>query len=683
MPPVVRVEDRIELVATKNYPYATFPFENFNPIQSRLFEYYDKKNNCIVASSTASGKTVIAELFLAHEIRKNGGKGLYLVPMKALAQEKIDDWTSKEHHFGDLKVSICTGDYRLTPARKAELEAADLIIMTSEMLSSRCRNLKSERSEFLKKVGVLVSDEVHLLTVPGRGDHLEVGLMKFTEMNPDCRLVLLSATMPNVEEISDWVSYILTKKDTVLLKSKYRPCPLNIHYEKYTEGNTYDETEKQKVNLAMQIIEYYPDDKFIIFCHTKRTGEMMKKALINEGITCDFHSADLSKDKRISLENKFKKDKNFRILVATSTIAWGVNLPSRRVIILGVHRGLNELDTWDIWQMVGRSGRPLYDPVGDAYILLPEKFYNEFKEKIRKPQKIVSQMLEPDVSESESNKKHHKVLAFHIVSEIHQENITTKEDVNHWYSRSLACFQDNAELPENVVSDTLDSLKKCGAIWEEDGKYTATSVGKIASMFYYSPFDVSDLKKNFNALFDNNKDNDDVWLSYALGNIDTNRGWIVSKAEREEMSGYASQIRMIPGKHFEGAVKAGFAYYVALNSLPATFLNSTIRTIQSDFPRLNQVLQALDGFTGKWNKKNWFKELQLRLTYGVKGHLVGLCQLPNIGKVKATKLWNAGVKNIDDVLNNSNLLKTVAGLKSDKVDEVLAEAKKLKMLSAL
>jgi replicative superfamily II helicase len=671
MPPITQVADSKVLVDTLTFPYAKFPFEKFNVVQSTIVDYYDKDNNLIIATATSSGKTVVGEMCLSYEIRKRGGKGLYLVPLKALAQEKIDDWTDKSHHFGDLKISICTGDYRLTAERKAELDDADLIIMSYEMFNSRVRNIGSERSEFLLKVGTLVADEVHLLTVPNRGDHLEAGLMKFTELNPNCRLIFLSATLPNVDEISNWVSFILNHKQTILLKSTYRPCPLNLHYEKYFDGErNYYDNEAQKVNMALEIVEYYPDDKFLIFSHTKGTCDLMKNALKSAGIKCEVHNADLDKTKRTKIEKEFKTDKDLRVIVATSTLAWGLNLPARRVIILGVHRGLDEVAIYDITQMVGRAGRPAFDPAGDAYILLPERTYDMHRARIKKPQLIQSQMLAQAA-------EHHKVLAFHLVSEIHQENIKDRSDVHHWYERSLACFQSN-DLNDVIVDNTLDLLKKCGAIWEEDGKLTTTAIGKIASLFYYSPFDVSDLKRNFTHLFDENKQSDDLWLSVALSNIDTHKFNIVSKAERDEMSLFANQVKTrFPGAVNEPCVKAAFAYHQMLNGLSNPVLQSLTRTLQFDFPRLNQVLQALDGFGGKWAKKSWWNELQLRINYGVKGPMLTLCQLPNIGKARATKLWNAGIRSLLDIVVDPVRVKKLTGLKEDKVKEIILEAKSL------
>ena len=438
MPPIKKVTDQNELVETKQFPYAIFSFEKFNPVQSRVVEFYDQDVNAVIAAATSAGKTVIAELFLAHELKVRGGKGLYLGPLKALTQEKVDDWTG-DHHFKGQKISICSGDYRLTENRKKELEEANLILMTSEMLNSRCRNDKSENNQFLRGIGTIIVDESHLLTVPNRGDHLEVGLMKFTKINPNARIIFLSATMPNVEEISDWLSYSLTGKETYLLESRYRPCPLTVFYEKCWDGaGSYENNEISKTQHALSLVQSYPEDKFLIFTHTKRTGELMKRQLKMIGIDCEFHNADLDKEKRIELQNRFKSDSKFRCIIATSTLAWGLNLPARRVIILGCTRGLSDVDNFDIQQMSGRAGRIGLDPRGDCYILLPQSNYEKYKNKLQKPQKIVSQLLANTGGEN----PHYKVLAFHLVSEIHHGNIKTREDIRSWYSRSLAHWQE-------------------------------------------------------------------------------------------------------------------------------------------------------------------------------------------------------------------------------------------------
>lgn len=321
-PRVISVSDQHQLVPTARFPHARFPFPNFNVVQSRLFESYDKDANCLVAASTSAGKTVCAEMFISHEVRARGGKGMYLSPLKALAEEKKTDWSDPAHHFADLNLSVCTGDYQLTADRRAELEAADVVIMSSEMLNSRCRNHRAENNEWLQRVGTLVVDEAHLLTVEGRGDHLESGLVKFARLCPQARIVLLSATLPNVDEISRWIGR-LTGKDTYLLVSEYRPVPLGIHYVQYPHAFSYRDGEANKVETAMGVIADYPDDKFLVFAHTKDTQKKMAERLLEAGIECEVHNANLDKKKRIEAERRFKTDPALRVVVATSTLAWG------------------------------------------------------------------------------------------------------------------------------------------------------------------------------------------------------------------------------------------------------------------------------------------------------------------------------------------------------------------------
>jgi replicative superfamily II helicase len=662
---VKRLSDKNELIASSDFKHGSYAFSHFNRVQSRVFEVHNRECNCVIAAPTGVGKTVCAEMFMADEIRRRGGKTIYLAPLRALAKEKIDEWTGEESVFSGLKLAICTGDYRLTDSRKKELEDADVIVMTSEMLSSRCRNMDSEKNEFLKDCGTLVVDESHLLTVPGRGDHLEVGLMKFSKIARNLRIVFLSATMPNVDEIANWVACSLVRKETYLIVSSYRPCPLDIHYEEYEVAETYDQTEDYKVSKAVDIVRKHKSDKFLVFVHSKITGERIRKALEERGIESEFHNADLNKDKRHALENRFKHG-DLRVVVATSTLAWGVNLPSRRVIIAGVHRGMSEVENYDIMQMAGRAGRPGYDPRGDVHILIPDRDPERHVERIGDPKRIESQLL---VSTGKED-PHYKTLAFHIVSEIHHGNISTKDDLHEWYGRSLAYFQ-YEELDDSIADKTLDLLIRVGAIKEVDGKYEVTSVGKVSSMMYYSPFDVADLRRNFKYLFANGLESNDLAVCMALGNVDSIRMGFVSKAEKEEMESFASQVKKAFGEHLESTIKGAHAYYCLLNGLPLGPFASVARGLQMDFDRLASVLSMLDSMAAKWNKSSFFRELSMRISYGVRPELVDLCRIPGVGRVRAERLFAAGFKKPSDLLKNPIAVKKILNMKDEKVKEII------------
>lgn len=668
---LIRLSDQHDLVPTSKFLHGRYSFEEFNRVQSRVFEVHNLDCNCVIAAPTGVGKTICAELFMADEVRRRGGKAIYLAPLRALAKEKIDDWTSEGSVFAGLNIAICTGDYRLTDARRRELEDANLIIMTSEMLSSRCRNMDSEKNEFLRECGTLVVDESHLLTVPGRGDHLEVGLMKFSKIAKDLRVVFLSATMPNVDEIANWVGCSLVRKDTYLIVSDYRPCPLDIHYEEYETGETYSQTEEYKVAKAVDIVKEHKNDKFLVFVHSKVTGERIKKALEERRVEAEFHNADLDKDKRHALESRFKHG-DLRVVVATSTLAWGVNLPSRRVIIAGVHRGMSEVETYDIFQMAGRAGRPGFDPRGDVHILVPDRDSENQIDRLSEAKKIESQLLASTGKED----PHYKTLAFHLVSEIHHGNIVTKSDIHDWYGRSLAYFQ-YEELEDSIVDKTIDLLVRVGAVKDLDGKYEVTSVGKVSSMLYYSPFDVADLRRNFKFLFSRGLEGNDLAVSMALGNVDSIRAGFVSKAEKDEMEEFSSKVNKAFGEQLDSTVKGAHAYFCLLNGYPLGSFASMGRGLQMDFDRLTSVLNLLDSMAAKWGKSSFFRDLSMRVMYGVRPELVGLCRIPGVGRVRAERLYAAGFRTPPDLSKNPQLVKKILNMKDEKVKDIIDEARRL------
>lgn len=678
MPEVIKIGDAEELVSTDKYPHAWWnKFDTFNPVQSKITEIYDQPNNIAIAASTSAGKTVCAELYVAHEAHVRKGRSLYIGPLKALAKEKERDWTDAGHHFFNLKTAICTGDYRLTASRQRELEESDLVVMTPEMLASRCRNHESEKSKFLKGVGTVVFDESHLLTVEGRGDHIEIALMKLTQMNPDIRIVFLSATMPNVDEVCGWLCD-LTGRDTYCLESKYRPVPLNVWYETYYDGEkSYDANEFEKIKTACGIIGYYPDDKFLVFVHTKRTGRKLIEALDGHGIRADFHNADLEAKDREKLEDEFKNGKKLRVIVATSTLAWGLNMPARRVIVTGVDRGLTRVHNYDIQQMIGRCGRYGLDDEGDAYILVPESTKKETIASLRKVEPIRSTLLN-FVGTPEN--PHYKTLAFHVVSEIHQGNVKTKEGFHEWMHRSLAHYQ-NMDYGDDEIDKTLDLLVNYRAIYMKDGEYVCTGVGKVASMFYYSPFDVSHLKRNFQNIFDSSLESEDYAVSMAIGNIDSHMWGICNREEKAAMALYAKNVTGLYGDNFtKAALKTGFAYYNMMKGRKAPALTATTGMLFSDLERTMQVIHAIDGMTAKWGKESFFKTLNLRLRYGAEADLVDLLQIPNIGGTRAKRLRKVGITTLDGVLTlDAKHLAKVCSISVKMAEDTLHAARQIKL----
>jgi superfamily II helicase len=324
----VKPAKEIDLVPTSQFPYLKFKFEHFNPVQSEVFKYYDKDVNCVVAAATSAGKTTVAEMFMAHSISQ-GKKAIFLSPLKAVSQEKYEDWTDSSHDWSKLNISIVTGDYALTDARVEELNKANVIIMTTEMLDSRTRRMLIEKNFWLNDCGVVVCDESHLLCVRDRGDKLESAIMRFTRQNPLCRIVFLSATMSNVDELARWLSSLNNKKSE-LINSDYRPIRLDIYYEPYDDYGNYQTVEQNKIKKTIELglQKYALNQQVLVFVHSKKTGKIIYDMFLNKGIKpneIDYHYGDLDLKTRVNVEKR-TKSKEIKILISTSTLAWGINI---------------------------------------------------------------------------------------------------------------------------------------------------------------------------------------------------------------------------------------------------------------------------------------------------------------------------------------------------------------------
>ena len=173
--------------------------------------------NLVLASPTASGKTLIAELCALKHILEGDGKVLYLTPLRALASEKYEEFrkysaiTKKDGKR--VSVGISTGDY---DSSDPWLERYDIIVATNEKVDSLLRH----RAKWMDEISLVIADEVHLLNEAERGPTLEVVLARLMQTNTDVQILALSATINNVEEIGGWLKadYITTEWRPILLK---------------------------------------------------------------------------------------------------------------------------------------------------------------------------------------------------------------------------------------------------------------------------------------------------------------------------------------------------------------------------------------------------------------------------------------------------------------------------------
>jgi len=157
-------------------------------------------NSILVSVPTASGKTLIAMLAAISHLSKNKSKVIYLTPLRALASEKFEEFKKLEKINGSkIKVAISTGDSNSTDNK---LEDADVIILTNETMDAMMTFQKS----WIYEIGLVDSDEIHLIGDSGRGPTLEMILtrLKTGYVGKKPQIVALSATISNSSLLAEF-----------------------------------------------------------------------------------------------------------------------------------------------------------------------------------------------------------------------------------------------------------------------------------------------------------------------------------------------------------------------------------------------------------------------------------------------------------------------------------------------
>ncbi|HXX05535.1 MAG TPA: DEAD/DEAH box helicase, partial [Candidatus Bathyarchaeia archaeon] len=324
--------------------------------------------NILISAPTASGKTLIAILAIIKQLLDKKGKIVYLSPLKALASEKFSEFKKLERiDFGKkIKIQISTGDY---DQNDKNLGLNDIIILTNEKMDSVIR----QGADWLNEISLVVVDEVHLLGDDDRGPTLEIILTKIMLLPQKPQILALSATVTNADEISNWL-------DCKLVESNWRPVPLwegvydqgvvtmqdrkNFEIETSIRGAPVDlgldslknggqailfaETRARSVSLATKASDAVSKDlnekdkKILANISTKilednEHTELIKNlaTLVKKGVA--FHHAGLNQNCRNVVESEFRSGR-IKLLASTPTLAAGVNLPARRVVIANISR---------------------------------------------------------------------------------------------------------------------------------------------------------------------------------------------------------------------------------------------------------------------------------------------------------------------------------------------------------
>ncbi len=675
--------------------------ELWPPQQKAIEKGLLKGKNLLIVTPTASGKTLLALLAASKALLDRKEKVIYVTPLKALANEKFEEFKGFFNGIyaeagRQIKVTVSTGDdYYVEPS---ELGEFDVIITTNERLDSIIRH----KTKWLSQVGLFVFDEVHLLDDESRGGTLEFVLTEVISWFSKAQILALSATVKNYQEIASWLGLDVVYDD-------WRPVKLiegvayddrliysngdeeiierrgtllqDIVYKELKEGGqclVFAETRKKALELAktlssvskkysqVPLEQSYPEEEE----ETSLTKTL--RALIPLGVA--FHHAGLPASYRKLVENLFRENK-IKVICSTPTLAAGVNLPARTVIINSVYRYNNDyrepIKVTEYKQMAGRAGRPKYDKVGKCIIIAQDEYQVEsYLEKYAfgEPEPIASKLLQKGLSSM--------VLA--LVSIL---GYAREEDILKFFERTLY-YKQKGPLEEQVLS-SIEFLRNNGFIIAvKNGKYKTTPLGDLTSKLYISPRTAISFIRHADKL----KDVEDPTLPIlCLLSSSEDMEPILTSRKKDEV-----EMMQILNENFEleeffdedCSARTFLALYGWVNEFSEQELMDRFAVEPGDLYRLIESARWIVYSYSKLARivgisSNFFELPLIRITKGVKKDIASLASLSGIGRKRARALYEAGYHNLLELSQASEqeLASKVKGISETLSKKIIREAR--------
>ncbi len=655
--------------------------EELYPPQEKGAEDVLEGKSCVFAYPTASGKSLLAYLGIIKKVLEEGGKALYIVPLRALASEKLEDLRRFEEIGIDIGISM--GNY---DNPDPSLKEHDVIVATSEKADSLLRH----NVDWLSELNCVVADEVHLVNDRERGATLEVTLSKLQQANPDAQIIALSATIRNSEMIADWLN-------AEHYKSEWRPVELKkgvFHKNevKYADGEVKEFEPKSDPVETLSIPTIEEGDQCLVFVRSRKSTESVSRRLTSEveehlteeekekleQVASDiedrsntslgrnlagmvrsgtaFHNAGLNNFQRKKVEEAFR-NRLIKLITATPTLAAGINMPARKVIVRDCKRydsmlGYNApIPVMEIQQMLGRAGRPGFDDLGEAVLVAKKRrqvdeLYDEYL--MGQSEAIVSRMAtEP-------------ALRTHLLSLIATGHCTTEEEIYEFMEQTFYIQQSEVWSIEERVRKMLNFLEDEDLIQQED-YLEATKFGKRVSDLYIDPQSAVKIREAVKS----GKMGLDVSYLHAICLTPDMYTLFTNKSELQKYERKADSLRadlFFDLPHDRGELEE---YLRALKT--ALLLQDWINEVSEDemaekfgigpgdiynkVETAEWLLHAAAEIARMFNKQKEEKlsELTQRVKHGIKEDLFALTELEQVGRVRARNLYEAGYEMPRDV----------------------------------
>ncbi|MEE4023988.1 DEAD/DEAH box helicase [Gordonia sp. PKS22-38] len=463
-------------------------FDQLNPLQSKSVPaVLNTAGHVMVVAPTSSGKTLIGEVAALRSILLENRPAVWLLPARALAAEVAATaarW--REHGIASIEL---TGETNMSSDR---IRTAQLWVATTEKFESLYR--RSSLRSFLETVGCLIVDEVHLVGDHERGATLESLLARLRASADRTRIVALSATAANAEELAAWFN-------AQLITVNWRPTRLLTQFVTYDSpsGKPWADEDAKDEAITDLLHEMSDDDSgtgsVLVFCGSKnavRRTAALQAGVRYRGVDDDtlvdqtfgkgvgIHFRDAPKAQRaLAAFNARQID----TLVATSGLSTGVNTPARSVIIRDLTLGINDLETSQAQQMLGRAGRAGQESEGFGFILVPRSEELAWRSRLVAGYRVDSRLIDK--------------LADALLAEILLGSVAQRADARLWYEGTFAYAQNNRR---HNLDGVLDRLVTHRLVDDADGALTVTELGAVTTRLMVGVDAASNLHSRLAAL---------------------------------------------------------------------------------------------------------------------------------------------------------------------------------------
>ncbi|XP_070647808.1 helicase POLQ-like isoform X3 [Bos indicus] len=660
-----------------------------------------ERKNLIYSLPTSGGKTLVAEILMLQELLCRRRDVLMILPYVAIVQEKISGLSSFGIELGFFVEEYAGSKGKFPPIKRREKKS--LYIATIEKGHSLVNSLIETGR--ISSLGLVVVDELHMIGEGTRGAILEMTLAKILYTSKTTQIIGMSATLNNVEDLQKFLQ-------AEYYTSQFRPVELKEYlkindtiYEvnsRAENGMTFSRLLNYKYSdtlkkmdpdhLVALVTEVIPSYSCLVFCPTKKNcenvAEMICKSLSKEylkhkekekqeviqnlknvsgGNLCRvlrhtipfgvaYHHSGLTSDERKLLEEAYSTGV-LCLFTCTSTLAAGVNLPARRVILRAPYVAKEFLKRNQYKQMIGRAGRAGIDSVGESILILQEKDKQQVLQLISKPLENCYSHLVQEFT---------KGIQTLFLSLIGLKIATNLDDIYCFMSGTFFGVQQKVLLKEKSLWEiTMESLRyltekgllqkdtMCGSEEEFQNNFHITKLGRASFKgtidLAYCDILYRDLKKGLEGLMLESL----LHLIYLTTPYD-----MASQCDPDWMIYFRQFNQLSPAEQNVAALVG-----VSENFIGKKASGQAIRKELEEF----WVYRALLG------------ELTKKLTYCVKAELIPLMEVTGVLEGRARQLYNAGYKSLTHLANANPevLIRTIDHLSRRQAKQIVSSAKML------